>query len=480
MPGGLLALQSGVYGLALWLGIYLIMRDITKPRLHLAGWGMVTYALALGADLLAAVSSGGAVARLHNLLVIIPPLLWTGAVIRLLPESVPVRRLAWRGWLIGLLPTALILLCAAAVSDLPIGLGDGGSPLTLALSVLVVLPLLGCFFLIVAYRRVVAPRRMVPLLLVGLLFVALGSGLLLSPLTRLPRPLILFGIGFDVMLLGVATAVHDAFDEGETLLPDLLHSFDAALLTAGLLGGQVGVVMFLATGITLPMTALLLGVTGSAVVLVTLGGPLQALVDRLAFMASPSTAQQRDELRAAAQAAPRVAHTFNPVGTDPAAFNKLTRRALSYMGDLSRLAKSPLTQLPLIDQRLDDRGIEPDTLARAHELKRLLTESIERLKPHGPEMFGTSDEWRYFNALYWIYVRGLRPYSRRFTVNGDMPDDEQQALDWFRAQVPERTLYNWQNTAAELIAQDLREQMAVNGSVAPSDGSGRRDTMKPK
>ena len=33
--------------------------------------------------------------------------------------------------------------------------------------------------------------------------------------------------------------------------------------------------------------------------------------------------------------------------------------------------------------------------------------------------------------------------------------------DWiFRAAVPERTLYNWQTTAARLVAQDLRERMS--------------------
>lgn len=36
----------------------------------------------------------------------------------------------------------------------------------------------------------------------------------------------------------------------------------------------------------------------------------------------------------------------------------------------------------------------------------------------------------------------------------------QEVLDWFRSQVPERTLYNWQNTAARLVAKDLFERSA--------------------
>lgn len=95
-------------------------------------------------------------------------------------------------------------------------------------------------------------------------------------------------------------------------------------------------------------------------------------------------------------------------------------------------------------------------------MKQLLTESITRLKPPNKGDFGSSEEWRYYNALYFPYVAGLKPYSRRAEYNGLDPA-EQEALDWFRTYVPERTLYNWQNAAARLVAQDLRErQRAVN------------------
>jgi hypothetical protein len=40
-----------------------------------------------------------------------------------------------------------------------------------------------------------------------------------------------------------------------------------------------------------------------------------------------------------------------------------------------------------------------------------------------------------------------------------LADYEIEALEWFRQEVPERTLYNWQNKAAELIAQSLREHL---------------------
>jgi hypothetical protein len=141
-----------------------------------------------------------------------------------------------------------------------------------------------------------------------------------------------------------------------------------------------------------------------------------------------------------------------------AAFNKHTRRALSQMGDLPKLAANPLTNLPLVTMRSSANGRAQSTLIRATELKIILTESIERLKPPGEADFGTTDAWRHYNALYFPYVKGLRPYRRRtyHEENGD--DAINEALDWFRSQVPERTLYNWQNAAAALIARDLRER----------------------
>jgi hypothetical protein len=71
------------------------------------------------------------------------------------------------------------------------------------------------------------------------------------------------------------------------------------------------------------------------------------------------------------------------------------------MGNLPRLAASPLTRLPVIDKQLASRGDEDNTLERAAELKSLLTQSIERLKPRDQGDFGTSDEWRHYNSLYY-------------------------------------------------------------------------------
>jgi hypothetical protein len=66
-----------------------------------------------------------------------------------------------------------------------------------------------------------------------------------------------------------------------------------------------------------------------------------------------------------------------------------------------------------------------------------------------------TDEWRYYNSLYFPYVLGLKPYTHR-TDKDALDETSRQALEWFQTSVPERTLHNWQNTAAKLVANDLR------------------------
>jgi hypothetical protein len=111
----------------------------------------------------------------------------------------------------------------------------------------------------------------------------------------------------------------------------------------------------------------------------------------------------------------------------------------------------------VVERRLAARGASGGALERAAELKALLRESIARLKPDSPADFGTSDEWRYYNALYFPYVAGIRPYSSRARTRHKDPA-AREALRWFREAVPERTLYNWQTAAAKLVAEDLRSQ----------------------
>jgi hypothetical protein len=210
------------------------------------------------------------------------------------------------------------------------------------------------------------------------------------------------------------------------------------------------------------MLMLWLGLVALAITLQVFAEAVQAGFDQIAFFRAPRLTAERAELRAVVQALPRAADALDPLTLDEAEFARLTRRALSHMGDLPRLASSPLTRLPAVATRLAARGAHPGPLERAQELRALLTESILRLKPRDNRDFGVSDEWRYYNALYFPYVASLKPYALRASQDGLSPAAH-QALEWFRADVPERTLHNWQNAAARLVAQELRENRP-NGS----------------
>ncbi len=445
-----------VYGFALWLGLYLIARDPRSPRLLLTGLGLVAYAAALAGDLLAGAATapglGSALARARAPLLLLPALCWTGALVYLLPEGSPLRDRLARVWGIAFPAVAALLLLAG------FGAGADGAPRGgLAGSLLggvVLLPMLALAGLVWWPARRRARAAAGPLIVVTL-FLALSTGLLLSPLGWLPRPWAVALLGLDLIALGLAIARFDAFDQGEALLPEMVRAFAAAALAASLFGGQVALVIALATGPTPPLLALLLATVATAVAAPTFADRLGAALDRLALGRLPRVRQARAELRAAASALPRLDPALDPTALDEAEFARLTRRALSHFGDLPRLAVSPLTRLPLVEARLAARGAPDGALERAAELKAVLAESVARLKPRTGGDFGPSDEWRHYNALYFPYVAGLKPYSRRA---GAPPADPaaRAALDWFRAAVPERTLYNWQTAAAKLVAHDLR------------------------
>jgi len=195
----------------------------------------------------------------------------------------------------------------------------------------------------------------------------------------------------------------------------------------------------------------------AAIALQVFADPLQKALDRLTFPNMPQLSSSRAELRDLASNLPRLDETHALQTLDEEEFIRLTRRALSDFGNLPRLATNPLTLLPQVERRIVQGTGSLNALERASELKRLLVENIECLKPHDGRDFGSSNEWRHYNALYFPYVCGLKPYSRREPGEATSAS-MREALTWFQTQVPERTLHNWQNAAARLIAQNLREE----------------------
>ncbi len=296
------------------------------------------------------------------------------------------------------------------------------------------------------------PRRPVALIVTATLFFALGSALFLLPQAWFTNDVILLLIGMDLLALGFAMARLDAWEEGAALLPDMLRSALMTGLGVVIFGGQIVLVMAI-EGTAMSLQLLLIGTISTVILIEMLAPQWQNNLDNLFF--TPTVQTERAQLQAVASALTRTDTGLDVVALDEREFTRLTRRALAHLADLEHLAASPLIHLPLIDARLRQTHQPDSTLTRATLLKQLLTESIEHLKP--PQgTSGISDEWRYYNALYFPYVLGLKPYSRRYDYH-DLDTPARAALDWLQTSVPERTLYNWQNKAAELIARELRE-----------------------
>jgi hypothetical protein len=323
--------------------------------------------------------------------------------------------------------------------------------------------MLGALVILIRSLSRAREKRPLGLMFVATLFFALSIALLLFPFDLFPRWILVLGIGVDLALLGLAIGILDAFTQGEAFLPDFSRSFAISFFTVILFAGQIALVMLLATGVTFAMLVLLLATVAAAVAVQTFADPIQSGLDWLVFRRIPRVRRTRADLRLVASSVPRKPDTLDIDSLEEVQFTQITRRALSQMGNLPRLAASPLTRLAVIERRLRGREASDNTLERVAELKTLLAESIDRLKPRGQGEFGTADAWRYYNALYFPYVAGLKPYSRRPNHILELNSDEEMALEWFQSQVPERTLYNWQNAAAKLVAQDIREQSHNGG-----------------
>ncbi len=392
-----------LYGFTAWLGFYLLERGWQRWWMRLAGLALLAYAVAL------------ALAVLNPY---VPSTQTAVQMLRLIPLSI-------------LLATLFLLGAVVAIAP---GFAAWN-------------------------QRLEQQKRPFTLIWLSLILYSLGLALLIFlPAASGWRVWVMAGSGLALLLAGLGTAILYAQDVGQVWYPHLIRSLDYAFFTAVLFGGQIVLAMAFYFGVTFPTLLLLLGVITAAVLVIVFVGPVQTAVDHIAFSRLPQIRHARSELRAESDAAQLVNPSLDLLELDEATFTQHTRRALSQLGNLPRLAANPLTYLPLVEMRLQADGHEDHTLSRAAELKAILTESIARLKPPGDEAFGTTAAWRHYNALYFPYVMGLRPYTRHHVSaeNGDTP--AAQAADWFRSQVPQRTLYNWQNDAARLIARDLRER----------------------
>lgn len=460
------ALSVLTFALSWWLGLYLLARDPHKSVLVLAALGLCGFALVVALDAIR-LTAGSPVSlgRLEIFLVIEPGVAWLAVLLEL---ARPSRR--WRdrrGAWVAVAVVAAVAITGAALTEgvqPPIRFGHA-----LMFSVISASTLIAMLY---AVRRAPRPGSVIGVLVVATLFFALANAILVIPLGILPSWLALASTGFDILLLGLAVAIWDAFDEGQALRADMRRSFVGTMAVAVLFAAQgiVGVTLTEGRG-RIVVTVLMFTSVGVAIAMTTLADPLAGLLDRLAFARSPSLRADRALLRDTEAALPL--RRPNPLDdVDDETFTRLTRRALGHYGNLSKLVASPLTALPILGTRLAEHGLPDQPLERANELKSLLAERIAALKPRGDEDFGTSEEWRYYNSLYFPYVVGVRAYAQNATAAGLDPT-ARRAWQWLVTEVPQRSLHNWQNAAARVIAADLRDGLAVSGSTQDRPGSNR-------
>jgi hypothetical protein len=428
------------FALSAWLGLFLLGRG-THPRLRLTGLGLLFYTAALEID-----NPGISFA-----LRLLPSVLWVGAILYLdqrIIDSHPILFTLWK-WL--LLPVTFLLagfflLEPARATIFPF------SWITFLIGLT---PLIWTLILVSDYLAFLRPKQVTGLLFTATLFFTLGEAFLLFPIMWPLQQYAFPAMGLDLLLLGFCIAWFDAFDEGETLLPSMIRSLALTLILILIFAGQVGFVIAIQTGPTEGMRTLLITTIFASVLIAVFGNTLETKLDRFAFSHLQSVREARARLITESAILSRKDMGIDLSSLDEDDRARLTRRALSHFGNLTRLASSPLTGLPVIETRLKARHVPDTTLARAAELKSLLTESIQRLKPHSRKEFDTTDEWRFYNALFFPYVAGLRPYSRN--QEKELAATEKEAMNWFQSFVPERTLHNWQNAGARLIANDLWE-----------------------
>jgi hypothetical protein len=442
------AMSAVVFGLSWWLGLYLLARDPRKPVLVLAAIGLISFAVVVALD--AVRVTGGPhtelLSRLEVYLVVVPGIAWFAVLLELSRPGD-----TWRSR-VGELGT-IAVVAALALTGATLAGGVNG-PLRLGHWVMFgVTSVSTLAAMAVAIRRQSRPRRVLGVAVVATLFFSLGNAILVIPLGLVPSWLALTSTGIDVLTLGVAVALWDAFDEGQALRADMRRSFVGSVVVAVLFGGQALIGMAVTDEHT-ALTVLLFTSLAIALSINVLADPLAGVLDRLAFSRSPVLRADRATLRRTESALPL--RSQSPLdGIDDDTFVRLTRRALGHYGDLSKLVASPLTALPVIDDRLAQRGVPDQPLERANELKALLADRIAALKPRDGGDFGTTEQWRHYNSLYFPYVVGVRAYAQNATAAGLDPV-ARRAWQWFVTEVPQRSLHNWQNAAARLIAADLR------------------------
>ena len=146
------------------------------------------------------------------------------------------------------------------------------------------------------------------------------------------------------------------------------------------------------------------------------------------------------------------------------------RRAISSLKNPPQLAQSSLLAAPFVSAQLSAQNLSDNRLNRITVLRAQLIAQIEALRPAVGNTDPTADAARFFNALYYPYVREFgrkaalaeaqRLASERRRTGNQHPAETEQVLTWL-SDIDEDTFYKWQRRASDLIAANLWEAPEV-------------------
>ena len=289
----------------------------------------------------------------------------------------------------------------------------------------------------------------------------------------------LSGIGYGIAHYGLLL-------EGQDVSRDFLYSLSGIIIL-----NLIYLIVLLLTGATSPLALLLI------VALVTISHMSfdqgRKLLDRLFF--SPDEQVARDEARSYATTLGSIPVSVslpehppdlpNPEALDKPSeqedelgrqqpldlktFKAHVRRALSSLKTPPRLAESPLLTMTLIEQQLQEQSLSDNRLNRVTALRSILIAQIEGLQPEpGIHEASTGDAWRFYNVLYYPYVRELsrkgalaesnRLRQERQRRGQPKASEMEQVLAWL-ADIDEDTFYKWQRRASDMIASALWDDL---------------------
>lgn len=454
----LIVVQLPAYVLLLLIAGYLLARSRDQAlSLSIAGV-LIGFALILADQFLGETFPDQApwIGRALWCVYPLPVTLWLRVGILLIPGEALALDRAW--WTLVLPVTVLLILGGWIGDDLVKFATRDPGPLywTFSTHGIVVSLLSVALFYRLVHQTSPGDRARRVFIWMGLAGIGYMGAMLILVIGLLAPEIVFTAVIIDVLLLGTFGIVYDALAEGQSVGRDFAAVALKTLIVAAMLILPWSISLLIADRWSIEAAVALLITLGAATVGVPLQDALDHRLDRLVWRGTdddePAT---RAALRVLLSNSARQSPDFPPVATlDRDEFTRLTRRALSNMPDLPRLAASPLADLHIVSERA---GADADTLQRANTLRAILAECIDALRPSDRGAFGTTDEWRFYNALYYPYVAGIRPY--RHNALALVPDDDHaEVVRWFQAEVPQRTMYNWQNHAAERIAAILLER----------------------